>query len=233
LKSNVITMRNVYTKYYGELRPALVDVSLDVYEGDFVFITGPNGAGKTTLLETILGLIKPVRGVVKLLGFDMCSGKARKARRYCSYLPQDFMKEPYEPFKALEVILMGVKSSSPLGLTVNVDSDVLDYIYMLADYFNVRDCLNKAFGKLSGGQQQKVLLIRALARRPRVLFLDEPFSSLDYESRVRVCKVLCDLNRRHSTTILMVSHDRSIIPECCSLFLELYNGRIVNSIRRS
>lgn len=104
----VLELNHVWVSYSGTGKPAIADITLSIDLGKPVLITGPNGVGKTTLIETCLGLLKPFRGYVKLFGIDTRSWKLFKARRLCSYVPQDFMKPPYESFTARDVIAMGL-----------------------------------------------------------------------------------------------------------------------------
>ncbi|OYT25781.1 MAG: hypothetical protein B6U95_08605 [Thermofilum sp. ex4484_82] len=170
-----VELRDVATAYAGEKKPAIKNITLSIKKGEYVLITGPNGAGKTTLLETILGILKPCRGIVKVLGFDM-SRKPYRARVFCSYVPQDFIKPPEEPFKVREVVAMGIASNKPLGKLSEKDWSFVDNAL---EMFGISDLKDRPIGRLSGGQQQKVFLARALCRKPEILLLDEPFSSLD------------------------------------------------------
>ncbi|MCD6312227.1 MAG: ATP-binding cassette domain-containing protein, partial [Thaumarchaeota archaeon] len=154
----VVELLNVSTHYYGERRPAIRNVTLRIPSSTFTLIAGPNGSGKTTLLETILGLLKPSMGVVKMLGYDI-PREASKARRFCSYLPQDFMKPASEPFTAREVVAMGLSSRKSMGWLSEEDWMQVDRMLSLLGMLEYAD---KPFGKLSGGQQQKVMLARAL-----------------------------------------------------------------------
>ncbi|MCX8204919.1 MAG: ATP-binding cassette domain-containing protein [Candidatus Nezhaarchaeota archaeon] len=96
--------------YSGFGRPAIHDVTLSIGLGKYALITGHNGAGKTTLIEACLGLLKPVKGYAKLLGVDTGSRSVIKARRLCSYVPQNFMRPPYDHYTAHQVIAMGLAS---------------------------------------------------------------------------------------------------------------------------
>ena len=196
-----VELRNVTTVYSGENRPAIRNSSLEMNARDYVLVTGPNGSGKTTLLETILGILKPVSGVVKVFGYDMVRSPY-KARMICSYLPQDFMKKPDEPFKVREIVAMGIASKRSLGRLSREDWKRVDEVLEL---LGIAELSDRPIGRLSGGQQQKVFLARALSRDPKLLLLDEPFSSLDDDSRKFVADLLYKLNRR-GMTIILVSH---------------------------
>ncbi len=218
-----IKLENVSTYYSGETKPAIRDISLEILAGDLVLISGPNGSGKTTLLETILGLLKPRKGEILLLGHRMPK-EAPLVRKQCSYLPQDFMKPVGEPFSVKEVVAMGLSSLRPLG---KLDQTDWESVYEALDVFGIRNLADRPYGRLSGGQQQKVMLARALVRKPRALFLDEPFSALDKESRAFLSrKILPDLTK-NGTTVLLVSHDITYKPPDCSKTIYMKNGIIV------
>ena len=209
-----VELKNVYVAYSGSRKPTIKDISLSLDSGVYV-ITGPNGAGKTTLLETIIGLLKPYRGEAYLLGVNTKSRKIFEVRRMCSYVPQDFMKPPTEAYTGMDVI--------KLGLVFNRNG--LKNVTELARKLNALNLLEKPFGKLSGGQQQKIMIIRALARNPKVLLLDEPFSSLDAETKENLCEILEDYSDR---SVIIVCHDTSIVKRLANGIIRMAEGRIVD-----
>ena len=189
-------------------------------------IVGPNGAGKTTLLETILGLLKPKRGTVKIFGYDMRE-KAQFVRKMCSYLPQDFMKSSDEPFLVKEVVAMGIASNRDFG---RVKEEDWKMVYKALELVGMLEFSERPIGKLSGGQQQKVMLARALVRKPKLLLLDEPFSSLDKDSRKFISEDLLPRLIDDGCTIIMVSHDVAFRPKICDLIVKMEFGRIIEVI---
>ena len=197
-----VELENVSTYYYGEKRPAIRDVSLKIPAGALVLITGPNGAGKTTLLETIIGILKARRGRIRVLDYEVPREVAR-VRRMISYVPQDFMKPPAEPFTAREVVAMGLSSLRPLGRLAESDWNRVDQVLEL---LGMSEHSEKPFGKLSGGQQQKIMIARALVRDPKLLLLDEPFSAVDRESRQLISRIIFPKLLNRGCTILFVSH---------------------------
>ncbi len=223
--TSIIKLSNVYVAYSGSGRPALIGVNLSIGEGVVVLITGPNGAGKTTLLETCLGLLKPIKGYVRLLGVDTRSRLISRVRRLCGYLPQDFMRPPYESFKVKYVIAMGLASLKGAFEPLTVSD--LEKIRRVARDFGIEELLDKPIGRLSGGQQQRVFLARVFVRSPKVLFLDEPFSSLDRESRRFVAEYVRRYVDEHRATALVVSHDTLPLNDFADMEVELVSGRVV------
>ncbi len=197
-----IFLRDVSTKYYGEREPAIYGINLEVGKGELALVVGPNGAGKTTLLETALGLLPHFRGEVKILGKRIPEQKY-SALKFVSYVPQDFIKGPEEPFTALQVVLMGLSSirSSPSRFS---DEEVELGIKAL-ERVGMEEFWDRPIGKLSGGQQQRIYLARALVRDPMVFLLDEPFSSIDEEWRRKISKEL-EREKRKGKTLVIVSH---------------------------
>ena len=218
----VVELLNVSTHYYGERRPAIRNVTLRIPSSTFTLIAGPNGSGKTTLLETILGLLKPSTGVVKMLGYEI-PREASKARRFCSYLPQDFMKPASEPFTAREVVAMGLSSRKSMGWLSEEDWMQVDRMLSLLGMLEYAD---KPFGKLSGGQQQKVMLARALVRNPKLLLLDEPFSAMDRESRSFITKTIFPRLLDSGCTVILVSHVFELESIAPNLIVEMREGRV-------
>jgi len=212
-----VELKNVRVAYSGSRKPAIENVTLSLDSG-FVVITGPNGAGKTTLLETMLGLLKPYKGEAYLFGVNTKSRKVFEVRKLCSYVPQDFMKPPFESYTALDVIKLGFAS-------LKWDKNAEERVKKVASDLGIRNLLNTPFGKLSGGQQQKVILCRALARNPEALFLDEPFSSLDKESR----RVLCSLLKEYAVGRLVVAvcHDVEAVKSFADRIIRMEGGRVI------
>ena len=223
-RGNVVELNRVYVAYAGSDKPAIIDISLKIPMKKLVLITGPNGAGKTTLIETCLGLLKPFKGKVFLLGVDTRKREVIKARKMCSYVPQDFMKPPYEAFLVKHVILMGFSSYKAPFEPLNREER--EKIVWAANLLGIEDLLDKPIGILSGGQQQKVLIARAFARKPKILFLDEPFASLDKESRIFLAEMFRKYVDSEGATVFIVSHDVNPIVAYADITVELSNGRI-------
>ncbi len=224
-----VELESVSTYYYGEKRPAIQNINLKIDVGSLALIIGPNGAGKTTLLETVLGLLRPREGRIKVLGYRIPK-EVLKARALCAYLPQDFMKPPMEPFTAREVVAMGLASNSFMGMLSDDDWRKVDRSLEL---LGMLEYANKPFGKLSGGQQQKILLARALVREPKLLLLDEPFSAIDQKTRSYiVSEVFPDLLRK-GCTILLVSHDSESLLINPSVIIRMRDGFVEQVIIRN
>ncbi|HID18825.1 TPA: metal ABC transporter ATP-binding protein [Candidatus Bathyarchaeota archaeon] len=224
---SVILLKNISTTYQGEKKPAIHDINLMVERGEFLCVVGPNGAGKTTLLETIVGCLKPVRGEVKVLGFNMASDGV-KVRRKIGYTPQDFMAEPDEPYKALDVVLMG--RFGKIGLLRGISREDVEKALKVMEMLDIHGLADKPIGKLSGGQQQKVMIARALAKEPEILLLDEPLSNLDYDSRMKISELLGEISRRQCITTLVVAHNPEHLLQFCQRVIVVSEGKIISDI---
>ena len=200
----IIKLKDVSTVYEGESRPAIKSVNLTIKRNELVYIVGPNASGKTTLLETINGLLPSFKGKVTVFGLDIQSN-GRKLRCQIGYVPQDFMVKPGEPYKALDVVLMGLYGQ--IGYLQHPNEKDKQNALETMKLIGIQDLADRPMGKLSGGQQQKVMLARALAKKPKILLLDEPFSNLDPDSRGQIPSLITKLHREQDLTTLIVTHD--------------------------
>jgi len=196
----VVEISDVDFAYDGEL--ILEDISLTVGEHDFLGVVGPNGSGKTTLLKLILGLIRPLRGRVRVFG------KApERARHLVSYVPQHANLDGSFPVSVTDVVLMGRLGKAPiLGGYRRSDRQAADEAMEKAEIYDLRD---HRFGTLSGGQKQRVLMARALVGKPELLLLDEPTGSIDGRVEQDIYEFLKKLNE--NVAIVLVSHDLGFI----------------------
>jgi len=228
--SYVVELTNVWVRYSGSGKPAIRNITLSLRKPCIALVTGPNGAGKTTLIETCLGLLKPFRGRAKLFGVDTKSRKIVDVRKLCSYVPQDFMKPPYESYTVRQVIAMGLTSTKTAFEPITQSDE--ENIMRIARLLGIEDLLDKPIGKLSGGQQQRVFIARALIRNPQALFLDEPFSSIDRDSRYYIAKVLKSYIEQNNAFAMVVSHDTEPIESLSSIVIELVDGTIKKVVEK-
>jgi zinc transport system ATP-binding protein len=200
MQNDVINIENV-TVYYGD-NAVLDNVTLAVEKNDFLGIIGPNGAGKTTLLKIILGMIKPDRGKVSILGRPPI-----ESRKYIGYIPQHNQFDPNFPISVRDVVLMGRFSKRGVAHRYkksdsSLTEETLEKVGMLSS-------INRQIGKLSGGEQQRVFIARALVSDPQILLLDEPTASVDVTSQTDFYDLLENLKQK--MTIILVSHDIGVM----------------------
>ncbi len=189
----------------------LEDVSFSMREGEFLGILGPNGAGKTVLLKTILGVIRPSRGRVTVLG-----GDPREARDRVGYVPQRETMSLDLPVSGLEVLEL---AASVKGIRDRREIErVLEAVGLSAEELE-----KKRYGWLSGGTQQRILLARALLGDPELLLLDEPLSAVDAPTRRDILNFLRGM--KGEKTIIMVTHDPNDLVDLADTIM-LLNRRI-------
>jgi len=187
--------------------PVLTDVSFSIHEGDFLAILGPNGSGKTTLLKIILGLLRPARGSIFIMGKSVEKfGEWQKI----GYVPQKATHfDPLFPASAKEVVAMALLSSAGFLHRMTKKEDVS--IRHSLELVGMADFANRRIGELSGGQQQRVFIARAIVQQPRILFLDEPTTGVDAETQAHFYEILDRLNKNEGITIVQVTHDIGIV----------------------
>ena len=196
----VIDLKNVWAGYEDDL--ILEDVNFKVYKGDYIGLIGPNGGGKTTLIRVILGLIKPLRGEVRVMGRS-----AQAGRRYIGYVPQVPSEDKVFPATVWDVVRMGRLGQKNLMRSYSKDDDRI--VEEKMRWVGMLDYRDVAVGELSGGQRQRVHIARALATEPAILLLDEPTASVDPEASNNLYELLRRLNEK--ITILLISHDMTAI----------------------
>jgi zinc transport system ATP-binding protein len=201
-KDTIISVKNV-SLAFGDVR-ALCNISLDVFEGEFLGICGPNGSGKSTLLKTVVGLLKPDKGEIEF-------AKRDDKKFQVAYVQQ--MREFDRNFPALvkDVVMMGRAPHVGLFRRYGAkDHEIVENVMKLVGVEHLKD---KPQGQLSGGQFQKVAIARAMAQEPDVIILDEATSALDYRASAQFMNLLRKLNQEKNITIIAVHHDLGMLKE--------------------
>ncbi|MEJ2647962.1 MAG: metal ABC transporter ATP-binding protein [Sedimentisphaerales bacterium] len=223
---NNLILSNIRVKRAGRI--ILNIEKLQINAGDFIAIIGANGAGKTTLLRLCCGLIKPSSGTIKLDGKDfvrLSLWSKSNLRKHIGYIPQQAEYNPDLPFTVREIVAMGRASTKPLLQKLeNRDYEIVDE---WIERIGLSSNRNQTFRSLSGGEQQKALIARAMAQNPQVLMIDEPCSNLDFNWKYQITEIIEQLYRMTNVTVLMVSHDTSLLPDCCHRALLLNKGNLM------
>jgi ABC-2 type transport system ATP-binding protein len=191
--TNIVEVRGLTKTFDGGFQ-ALKSVDLDIKSGEIIALLGPNGAGKTTLISTICGITRATSGTVTIGGHDTVTAY-RAARSLVGLVPQEITLEPFEK------VISTVRFSR--GLFGRAPNDA--YIEKVLKSLSLWDKKDAKIMMLSGGMKRRVLIAKALAHEPRVLFLDEPSAGVDVELRKDMWKVVSQL-KKDGVTIILTTH---------------------------
>lgn len=184
-----------YHTLNGEI-PALSHISFSINEGEFVSLVGPSGCGKSTILNLIAGLLKPEQGAITMQGISL-----EKSPVTIGYMLQK--DHLFEWRTIYENVILGLEIQKKLT------KDRLDRVEQLLKDYGLEDFKQARPSQLSGGMRQRAALIRTLALEPSLLLLDEPFSALDYQTRLNVSDDIGKIIKKEGKTALLVTHDIS------------------------
>lgn len=186
-------------------QPVLWDVDLDLPEGKLIAIVGPNGAGKSTLLKTILGLVRPLTGRIRIFGETYA-----RRRSWVGYVPQRESVDWDFPTSALDVVTMGLYGR--VGWFRRPSRHHRETALDCLEKVGIRDLAGRQISQLSGGQQQRVFLARALAQDARLYLMDEPFAGVDATTERAILTLLKEL-RSTGKTVVAVHHDLQTVAD--------------------
>ncbi len=204
------------TKRYGDL-VAIDNASLKISSSEVFALLGPNGAGKSTLLKTLVGILKPTNGTIRVNGYDIVENP-EKAKKIIGYLPEN---------PALYTGLTTQEFLQFVGKIRAVDDDLLDReISQSLRVFSLEEKKNSLIGSLSKGMKQKVAIIATSLHNPEVLVLDEPLTALDPKTRVSVKEWMASQTKKGVTTILS-THDLDVAQTHADRIAIIDRGKIV------
>lgn len=218
----IINLQEAYVSYNGSA--ALDGVSLQVRAGESLVLRGPNGAGKTTLLTAINGLTPLLAGSIRVFGLAPAGRTVLEVRRRIGYVAQVGAFDPRMPITVRESVMTGVYGR--LGWRRRVSEAAHAAVNATLDSLGLRPLAARPLGHLSGGEQRRVMIARALVQEPDILLLDEPTASLDDHTRADICSVIDELNRERGLTVLWVTHDLDSLPASCMRVIRMQRGRI-------
>jgi zinc transport system ATP-binding protein len=190
-------------------------IDLKIFKGEYIGLIGRNGSGKSTLMKTILGVIKPTTGNVKLYGENVDN----KIFNKIGYTPQMHEIKHEFPASVGNIVEMGLYRK--IGLYKNLNKEDKEKVILALHKVKMEEYINRPIGHLSGGEQQKVLLAQALVREPEILLLDEPTSALDYKMIKDFLSLITDLNKKFNLTVIVIQHNLELIRPFCSRLLML------------
>jgi len=218
-----IRLDNVSVGYLTET--VIKELSLEIGEGEFTGVFGHNGAGKTTLLCAINGLASIRKGKVFINNIEFNIFNENSLRRAIGYVPQYFDIDPKLPVLAKEVVLMGSYGKTGLfHFPGEKEEKLLEEITSLLE---IEHILKKPFGQLSGGERKRILIARALMKKPEILLLDESFAWLDLKMTDKVANIIGDIHKKGGITTLIVSHEIETIKKLCERVIWMDEGKII------
>jgi iron complex transport system ATP-binding protein len=203
-------------------QPILKHLSFSIATGDFFIIIGPNGSGKTTLMTLMAGVLKTGAGRIRIHDRDIRNFSYKSLSRRIAYVPQRL--EVGFPFTVEEAVLMGrAPHQNVLGIPQDSDIETARQAMKITEVDHLAD---RKLDQLSGGEQQRVFIARALCQEPEIILLDEPTAALDLSHQVRVMDLMEKLKIEKSVTVVMVSHDLNLAAMYGDRLLLLMNGEI-------
>lgn len=205
---------------YGE-REILRDVSFSVRKGDFCAVLGANGVGKTTLFKCILGILRDYRGKIRSDGTDLRTLSAREMARLIAYIPQ--VNHPTFGYSVLDTVLMGAAGQG--SAFAQPGKKQYAAAYAALERIGIADFAARSFFHLSGGEQQLVLVARALAQDSQILIMDEPTASLDFGNQFRALEKVHALTEE-GYTVLLSTHNPQHALSFSNCLLALKDGSV-------
>lgn len=210
----------------GYARPIIEGISTAFPKNTLTQIIGANGSGKTTFIKTLIGILRPLKGSIFLYGEDV-TGSPERIGRHVGYVPQIFTPS-YFPYpvsveELIESSYLLYRGRWPRTLSSHEVRRRIEEVLDLVELD--KGIRNKSFWKLSGGERQRVLIARALVHEPEILILDEPFSSVDPAGRISLASTIIKLLKSKSTTVIMSSHDPTLLLQRTDNLLLLGNGK--------
>jgi len=216
----VISLEGVAARV--QRRTVWAGASFSVKPGSFTAVVGPNGAGKTTLLKLLLGLSEPSEGTIRVLG-----DAPHRGHREIGYVPQRRALDPDTPVRGCDLVALGIDGHR-WGFRLPRARHVHDAALAAAiDAVEAEPFADRPIGRLSGGEQQRLLLAQALAGDPRILLLDEPLASLDVRNQVAMADLVDRVVRDRNVATLMVTHDVNPILGVIDQVVYIAQGRVV------
>ncbi|MEU0137895.1 ABC transporter ATP-binding protein [Streptomyces sp. NPDC006296] len=222
----VLELEDAAVRYRGSAADVVSGVSLSVEAGESLALVGESGAGKTTLLRLLLGLARPTAGTVRFDGAALDPRDRAQMRRF-RRSAQCVFQDPYSSLDPSRRV--GAIVAEPLrSLGLDTRAGAVPKVAAALERVGLpADAVDRYPHEFSGGQRQRIAIARATVCDPRVLLADEPVSALDVTTRVKVVDLLAELKEERGLTLVMVSHDLSVVASLCERTAVLERGRVV------
>lgn len=219
----MIVLKNVTCGYQDF--PVLQDISLQIESGEFCALLGPNGAGKSTLLYTIMGYLKPSKGVITIFGKEIECVKHSWLAKQLAFVPQETRSEFDHTVQ--ETVLMG--RYPYLGLLQSYSSEDFEVVNSVLEELKLLELKHRWLSEISGGEKQRVLIARALVQQTPFILLDESLSQLDINYQIEIMKLLKAIHRKENKTVLIVSHNLNLAANYAERLIFLKEGKVLAS----
>ena len=217
-----VDIKNCY-KVYNNGVTAIADLTLQIDKGEFVFVTGASGCGKSTFIKLLYREEKPTKGSVMVGGINVAklyNRKVYKLRRKLGIVFQEFKLLP--KLTVYENVAFGLEN---IGME---KSDIKEKVLVALDRVGLKEKTRSFPNQLSGGEQQRVCIARAIVNEPKLLICDEPTGNLDPKTSKEIVKVINNINKEMGTTVIMVTHDKEIVNSMKKRVITLENGVLIN-----
>ncbi len=221
-----IDIKNCY-KVYKNGVTAIANLTLSIDKGEFVFITGESGCGKSTLVKMLYREEKPTKGQVTVGGINVAklyNSKVYKLRRKLGIVFQDFKLLP--KLTVYENVSFGLDNIGMSG------AEIRKRVMKALDRVGLKEKIRCFPNELSGGEQQRVCIARAIVNEPKVLICDEPTGNLDPKTSKEIVKVINSINKEMGATVLMVTHDKDIVNSMKKRVITLEKGVLKNDTKK-
>ena len=215
----LIRIDNVQKTYKNGV-VALYDFNLSIKKGEFVFVIGPSGSGKSTLIKMLYREEKPDKGSIMIGGIDVAKLKNRKV-----YILRRKIGVVFQDFKLLQKLTVFENVAFVLELFGYDKTEIQKRVLEVLDLLGLKNKVRQYPDQLSGGEQQRVVIARAIANNPKLLICDEPTGNLDPDTSMEIMKVLENINNL-GTTIIMATHDRDIVNRMGKRVIVIESGRL-------
>ncbi|MGD6810368.1 MAG: ABC transporter ATP-binding protein [Candidatus Bathyarchaeia archaeon] len=213
-----LTINKLSFNYTGV--QVLKDIDLNVGLGEMISIVGPNGSGKSTLLKCINRILKTKQNTVMIDNSDLNQLDVKELSKLMGYVPQS--SSSTFPFTVYDVVMMGRKPYIHWSISDH-DSEI---VVRMLDFLNLSHLAMRNFTELSGGEQQKVIIARALAQQPKFMLLDEPTSSLDIKHQLEILCLLKNLSKSNERSVIVTMHDLNLASRFSDRLIMLKKGAI-------
>lgn len=224
MKGNEILKAENITKEYEKGNVILENINIILHTGEFISVVGESGCGKSTLLHILSGIEQPTKGVVTINGEDINIMSDKKL----SQMRREYFSFVYQKDNLIDTMTVIENIELPLVLSKRIQGSK-DRINELMKFFEIEEKANKYPNELSGGEQQRVAIVRAMAINPQIIFLDEPTASLDKKRGDAVMRLLKEMNVKYGVAVVMVTHSEEQA-KYAERIIKVENGKITDVV---